>query len=151
MTAQPGRLQPLSSEQCLGYLVLTRVGRLCVIVEGTPLAFPVNYRLARSPLGEPVIVVRTHDRSVLDNAVGRVGFEIDGIEETTATGWSVLAEGTLHHGDEEEFAAWAPMLDPRPWPSGPHDVWLFLRPDRITGRELVGPTVEWAFHIKGYL
>jgi nitroimidazol reductase NimA-like FMN-containing flavoprotein (pyridoxamine 5'-phosphate oxidase superfamily) len=144
---------PLSREQCLGLLLLTHVGRLCVIVDGTPMAFPVNYRLAADISGMPLIIVRTRAGSVLDVPLQRVGFEIDGIDDDRQTGWSVIVQGSLAHADNPLTATdAAPLLDPRPWPTDDtHDVWLMLSVEVITGRELVGTPIEWAFHIEGYL
>ena len=140
----------MTLEESLGLLSTHQVGRLCVIENNYPLAFPVNYRLVPNVDGGTAIVVRTRPGSVLDQDEVRVGFEVDGIDESTETGWSVVVRGTLHRAETITTPAWLRSWDPRPW-IGPRDSWLYVTPIEITGRRLVASVIEWAVSIRGYL
>ena len=143
-------LVDISPEECLGLLSAHHVGRLCVIDDAYPIALPVNYRVAPDGSGGAAIVVRTRAGSLLDRDAVRVGFEIDGIDHLTETGWSVLVRGLLHHAESAEAVPSMQNWDPRSW-AGPLDTWLVLTPDSITGRRLESSVSEWAFAIEGYL
>ncbi len=140
----------MTLEECLGLLSTQHVGRLCVIENGFPLAFPVNYRLVPNVDGGAAIVVRTRPGSVLDQDEVRVGFELDGIDGSTETGWSVVVRGTLHRAEATTTPAWLRSWDPRPW-IGQRDSWLYVTPLEITGRRLVASVIEWAVSFRGYL
>ncbi len=140
----------MTLEECLGLLSTHEVGRLCVVENGFPLAFPVNYRLVPNIDGGAAIVVRTRPGGVLDQDEVRVGFELDGIDGSTETGWSVVVRGTLHRAEATTTPAWLRSWDPRPW-IGPRDSWLYVTPLEITGRRLVASVIEWAVSFRGYL
>ena len=139
----------LARSECLGLLSQHDVGRLCVLDDGFPAAFPVNYRLVPDGSGGAFIVIRTRPGGVLDTPETRVGFEVDGIDPSAETGWSVLVRGTLHavtaHSPE-----WLRAWDPRPWASE-RERWLYIEPVAISGRRLSSSTITWAFAIGGYL
>jgi nitroimidazol reductase NimA-like FMN-containing flavoprotein (pyridoxamine 5'-phosphate oxidase superfamily) len=86
-----GHLEGMSVEECLGHLEREPLGRLCVLVDGIPKAFPVNYRLGVGPDRELTIMIATHRGSVMEVADGVVSFEIDGIDKHDTSGWSVMA------------------------------------------------------------
>ena len=140
----------IAIEECLGLLSAHEVGRLCVVNDGYPVALPVNYRVVPDGEGGAAFVVRTRPGSVLDQSETKAGFEIDGIDSSTHTGWSVIVRGTLHHADASITPPWLRSWDPRPW-VGDRDSWLYLTPREVTGRRLVGAVVEWAFAVHGYL
>ena len=137
-------------EECLGLLSTHHVGRLCVTENGFPVAFPVNYRIVPNVDGGAAIVIRTRAGSVLDQDTVPVGFEIDGVDEQSETGWSVVLRGTLHRADASTTPPWLHSWDPRPW-VGPRDSWLYITPVEITGRRLVASVIEWAVSFRGYL
>ena len=184
----------LTREECVYALGTHDLGRLCRVVDGFPLAFPVNYRMVVEPaadpptasavhnhdihnhdiqnhdiqnhdiqnhdiqnhenhrLGQPqlVIVFRARHGGVLDHPGEPVGFEIDGIDPVSQTGWSVLARGTLHEGHSQQAPTWLHSWDPHPW-TEERDTWLYLAVDVLSGRQLVKGATEWAFEIRGYL
>lgn len=140
----------IATEECLGLLSAHEVGRLCVVDGGFPLAFPVNYRVVPGGDGGAALVVRTRHGSVLDQSETRAGFEIDGIDPSTSSGWSVVVRGILHHADASLTPPWLRSWDPRPW-VGDRDSWLYLTPVEVTGRRLASAVVEWAFAVHGYL
>jgi uncharacterized protein len=85
-------LEVLSSEECFELLGTTAVGRLGLLVGGTPEILPLNYVVEG-----PAIAFRTSADSVLNQAALQVvAFEVDRIDEATHTGWSVLVQGVAH-------------------------------------------------------
>lgn len=139
----------LALSECLGLLAQQDIGRLCIVDDGFPAAFPVNYRLVPDGSGGAVIVLRTRPGGVLDAPETKVGFEVDGIDRATETGWSVLVRGTLH-AVTEQSPEWLRAWDPRPW-AADRTSWLYVEPVTISGRRLSGSTITWAFAIGGYL
>ena len=140
----------LDIDDCLALLATHEVGRLCVLDQGCPVAYPVNYRLVPSTTGNAAIAIRTRAHGILDRPSFASGFEIDGFDPLTATGWSVVLRGTLSHADAPGVPTWVRAWDPRPWLTH-RDLWLYFLPTTITGRRLVAGTVEWAFSIHGYV
>ena len=142
-------LDQLSIETCLDLLRMHLVGRISVIVDGFPVVLPVNYRLVEDR-GGPWILIRTRPGNVIDQGGVNAAFEIDSIDPSHSTGWSVLARGQLSHLDDATIERIKDELDPQPWLGG-RDAWLVVKPVHITGRRLRAIDVERAFHIRGYL
>ncbi len=143
-------MEALDPQECLGLLATHDIGRLCVLDRGVPAAYPVNYRLVPGRAGEVVIVVRTRADSVLDQPGHAVGFQLDGIDASAGSAWSVLARGTMHHADDPGVPEWLTSWDPHPW-LGDRDAWLAVVVSSLSGRRLTASVVEWAFSIRGYL
>lgn len=127
-------LAVLEREECVRLLGNAQVGRLAVVDAGQPLVFPVNYAMAsESP------VFRSALGTKVRCGVGRpVCFEVDGIDDTTHTGWSVLVIGWL-----EEVTRYNPRLyetvtalGVAPWAEGERPHLLRVVPRRITGRTI---------------
>ena len=122
----------LSERDCWARLETHKLGRLAIIVHGQPRIFPVNYSCA-----ERTIVVRTAPGAKLTYGPGRHAcFEIDGYEETSGAGWSVMAVGLLEDvtHSEDPRARRLRELPVRPQAPGERLHWLALRPDEVTGR-----------------
>jgi hypothetical protein len=79
-----------------------------------------------------------------------VSFEVDGVDPTRRSGWSVLATGTLHRIDTDA-ADFDTRFDPEPWIADGRDRWLVIHPTRITGRRLRQGNDDWAFTTAAYL
>ena len=124
------------------------MGRLCVLEDGYPVAFPVNYRMVVGPAGEPRIVMRTASDSALHRPGESVALEIDGSDPISDTGWSVICRGLLH--DAGPTDDWLIGQDPHPWVEH-RDQWQYLVPHRITGRRVAQPEITWALSVRGYL
>ncbi|HVN10754.1 MAG TPA: pyridoxamine 5'-phosphate oxidase family protein [Kineosporiaceae bacterium] len=132
----------LTLDECLDRLRSTPVGRIAFTEQGGPVILPVNHGVDGTD-----IVFRTTYGSKLQIAEdsGHVAFEADGIDVPTHRGWSVLVKGIASPVYEREaveryealgISAWA-GLDPT------SAVWIRLRAEEITGRELGGyPTVQ---------
>jgi uncharacterized protein len=140
----------LTRIECVRLLATNSVGRLCVVEAGCPIALPVNYRLVFADEDDPVIVIRVRSGGVLDQPDTAVGFEIDGTDRITETGWSVLARGTLRDGFVDAAPPWLHYWNPRPW-VGSRDQWLYLPVERVTGRQLIVPSAETSVRVSGYL
>ena len=125
----------LTLEECLDRLNSTPVGRIAFVDSGSPVILPVNHGVDGTD-----IVFRTTFGSKLQVAedAGHVAFEVDGVDARTHRGWSVLVKGVARPvydaGDVERYEAlgvssWA-GVDPA------ETVWIRLRPEEISGREL---------------
>jgi Pyridoxamine 5'-phosphate oxidase len=136
--------------ECLQLLGTHAVGRLCVVEDGYPVAFPVNYRLVFERGENPVVVIRARPASVLDVSGTKVGFQLDGIDSVDETGWSVLARGELRDGLMDDAPDWLKNWNPHSW-AGPRDQWLYLPIDKVSGRRLLVTVTEWAVRVTGYL
>jgi uncharacterized protein len=129
----------LTTAECRRLLAARRLGRLAFVNrDQQPLIVPVNYSLDGKD-----ILIRTGPGPKLQAAVRGdvVAFEVDDIDESTGTGWSVVVTGRTR-----TTAPSAPGLDrrrhttePQPWAPGPRSALIRLSPDRITGRWLAGP------------
>jgi nitroimidazol reductase NimA-like FMN-containing flavoprotein (pyridoxamine 5'-phosphate oxidase superfamily) len=126
--------QELSVDECLQLLGAHNFGRIAVIVDGHPIVFPVNYALDGD-----TVVFRTDPGTKLSGAaLGRVAFEIDGVDQPTRTGWSVIVQGvgndvssTLDARSERLRA-----LEVEPWVPGEHAHWIGILAQSVTGRRL---------------
>jgi nitroimidazol reductase NimA-like FMN-containing flavoprotein (pyridoxamine 5'-phosphate oxidase superfamily) len=128
-------LEELPLEECVMLLAGSALGRLGVVVDGTPEIFPVNHTV------DPVtgcIVFPTNHRTKFQAALHwpTVAFEVDGLEPDGRSGWSVMvighAEEVTDLGEQVRAAAHRFVL----WGTGPHTVWLRIVPERITGRRI---------------
>ena len=94
------QLVTLDPEACRTLLATHHFGRLGVTIGHQPMVFPVNYALD----GES-IVFRIDEGSKLRGAVGRrVAFEIDGIDQFSHTGWSVIVVGDALVAPDDDHA-----------------------------------------------
>ena len=126
----------LSREDCLGLLSAHTVGRLAVVMSSrTPVIRPVNY--AFDPASQSV-VFRTGRGSkfhALVNAA-KAAFEIDGIDETTQTGWSVI-EGVTAEVTAPSDIDRLERLGLQLWAPGAKPHWVHIRAWTVSGRRIV--------------
>lgn len=125
-------LEHLSEHDCWTLLATHKLGRLALNVSGSPRIFPVNYAV-----GDGAIVFRTQPGAKLAHGPGSaVCFEIDGYEETSARGWSVMAVGTLQDITvaDDPRSVRLRELHVRPQAPGERHHWLALTPAEVTGR-----------------
>lgn len=128
--------EDLSVGECLDLLRTHRFGRLAVVVDGQPLIFPVNYGVDGD-----VVAFRTAAGTKLSaTSLGRVAFEIDGVDETSRTGWSVVVQGvgnditsTVDTRSEQLRA-----LEVEPWVPGERVQWVGIMAQQLSGRRLRG-------------
>jgi hypothetical protein len=127
-----GDLLRLSPAVCLELLATRSTGRLAYIARaGVPDIVPVNYLVQ-----DGLIIIRTAPGPKLQAAERRehVAFEVDDIDETTRTGWSVVVAGLAERLSGQEAARYR---QPEPWATGPRRHTLIIRPQRLDGRQLL--------------
>ncbi len=134
-------LKELSWDECFGLLGRESVGRFVYSDDVGPAAVPVNYAVAGQS-----IVFRSQDGSKVRGLRGRrVAFEVDHVDDSSRSGWSVLVRGT---GEEVEMERVPELLRrihdgvPLPWKEGIHKIWVVITPEMVTGRRLADMTVE---------
>ena len=131
-----GRLESLGRDRCLSLLRAGTVGRLVTVDRyGSPDVFVVNYAME----GDNV-VFRTDAGTKLRLADGHdVAFEVDGVDASSRTGWSVVVRGraeerTTFDGPTRLTAA--RDLGVEPWAEGERRHWVAVHPRHITGRRI---------------
>ena len=123
----------LAPATCLELLSTQRIGRLGLSVGALPVVHPVNFVLD----GERVLV-RTGVGSKLSAALrgAVVCFEVDDIDPTGTTGWSVLVTGRAHELQDEDVERAAALLgDGSAW-AGDH--YVAVQVELISGRRRDG-------------
>ncbi|MBB1246152.1 DUF1918 domain-containing protein [Streptomyces durbertensis] len=131
---QHPRLRDLAPEECRALLAGHGVGRVAVTSpDGGPAVVPVNYDLV-----DDTIVFRTTPGSAPAEAVGRdVAFEVDHIDEAQSQGWSVLAVGPATVvTDPDSVRELSRRAHTPPWAGGGRELWVSIRPTRLTGRRI---------------
>jgi hypothetical protein len=129
----------LNEAECLRLISPGGVGRLAYMGRYGPTVLPVNY-----VVHEGTIVFRTaHDsptdedlRTGIADAEYKVAFEIDELNPAAREGWSVLVQGSVHHVESEDERASVQEAGVKPWAGGVRELFLRIRPTRITGRRI---------------
>jgi uncharacterized protein len=127
-------LETLGRAECLELLATAQVGRVALVVDGHPEIFPVNYALD----GDSVLF-RTAEGSVLTHAgLTQVAFEVDHVDTSNRSGWSVLVQGQADDigGAIDATSERLRRLALITWAPGRRDRWFVIRPRAITGRRL---------------
>jgi nitroimidazol reductase NimA-like FMN-containing flavoprotein (pyridoxamine 5'-phosphate oxidase superfamily) len=127
----------LSRDESLRLLASHRFGRLAVGTgTGAPLVRPVNYRFDESSQS---VVFRTAPGSKFHALVhsAQAVFEIDGVDERSQTGWSVVV-----HGMTDEVSNWSDIrrldaLGLDCWAPGRKPRWFRIRAWTVSGRRIV--------------
>ena len=132
--SQPGVRHPETQEipahEALALLRSVPVGRLAVVVDGSPDIFPVNHVVDHG-----TIVFRTAAGTKLSAAHGRpVAFEVDGYDASKGQAWSVVVHGVGRVVYEAEEAIEVLKLPIFPWQSGAKPQIVRVTPSLITGR-----------------
>ncbi len=125
-----GQLVRLSADTCLELLGSHVMGRLAYIARaGVPDIVPVNYALVAGRL-----LIRSAPGPKLQAAQRRerVAFEIDGVDDETHTGWSVVVSGIAG-----VLAPAEALASPVPWASGPRRHTLAIEIVHVDGRQLL--------------
>jgi nucleotide-binding universal stress UspA family protein len=136
-TGAPGspELLEIPEDECLALLAGRRVGRLVVVRDGMPQAYPVNY-----VLDGRTVALRTDPGLLLDWAtLGQVAFEVDQIDEDSHEGWSVVVHG-VGRDVTDGVDAWSERVRSRPlepWAGGDRRHWVAIAGAQFTGRRLV--------------
>lgn len=130
-------IRKLSREECMWLLAIHRFGRVAVrLGDGPPAIRPVNYLFDRA---SQAVVLRSDPGSKLFALLRapRATFEIDGIDDGSRTGWSVIIQGVteeitnaaeLRRLARSGFESWAPGAKQR---------WMRIRAETVSGRRIV--------------
>ena len=143
-------MQVIAADECYRLLATQELGRLGVIAEHYPLIVPVNYGLDGT-----TVVIRTHPGTTLSAAShANVTFEVDDIDRSTRSGWSVLVRGLAEEVGAEhraDLVARTHATGLEPWAPGEHGNWLRLIPQHISGRRIVPGQLPPPVDPRGYL
>ncbi|MDA8045961.1 MAG: pyridoxamine 5'-phosphate oxidase family protein [Actinomycetota bacterium] len=120
----------LSEEDCWTLLGQTGVGRVAVSLNAKTDILPVNYRIV-----DGAVVFATNLGRKLLALIGQDAvFEVDGFDERTRTGWSVLVRGRAELiGPEEPATTFADLA----W-AGQKAYGVRLATTSLSGRRLGG-------------
>jgi hypothetical protein len=126
-----GQLVDLSARESLELLETSKVGRVAWCGAAGPTVIPVNY-----VLHDGAVWIRSTPYSMLarETAGARMAFEVDGVDESTRSGWSVLVRG---RGERRPPADLPPDLpDVQAWPEGSRPFVLSIDVHEVTGKRL---------------
>ena len=129
---ESAQLFQLDRSTCMALLTTQRVGRL-VVATDEPRVVPVNYAVVD---GSIVFRSDQDDERVRQIIHRAVVFEIDGVDERTRSGWSVVVHGPATVMTEEQVERAGDRLEC--WAPGPKDVWFMISIGDVTGRLLRG-------------
>ncbi|MGI5413681.1 pyridoxamine 5'-phosphate oxidase family protein [Streptomyces chartreusis] len=127
-------LRDLTPEECRALLSTHGVGRIAVTTpDGRPAIIPVNYEIV-----DDDIVFRTAPGSAVAAAVGTdAAFEVDHMDDASSQGWSVLAVGPASAvTDTPAVRRLVQHAHTAPWAGGKREMWVAIRPVRLTGRRI---------------
>jgi uncharacterized protein len=127
----------LSRAECLRLLAASQFGRLAVaLTDGAPVIRPLNYIFDERSQS---VVFRTARGSKLHAVlqVAEAAFEIDGIDEGSRTGWSVIVHGRAEEVTNQADVRRLDALGLTPWAPGHRPHWVRIRARTVTGRRLV--------------
>ncbi|MGW5661303.1 pyridoxamine 5'-phosphate oxidase family protein [Streptomyces sp. NPDC003758] len=126
-------LRDLSSDECRALLSTHGVGRVAVTTLDGPAVVPVNYEVI-----DGAIAYRTAPDSVPAAAAGKeVAFEVDHVDEAMSQGWSVLVVGPARAVTEPDAVRrLAEHAHTESWAGGRREMWVSIRPERLTGRRI---------------
>ena len=124
----------LTQEECIAHLEQGRLGRLAVVLGKDPMVFPVLFRYAngavhfRTATGDKMDAIWLH---------GPVAFEVDGWDEKTRLGWSVVVVGRAEAVYDEQEAKLLDSLPLEDWlPPRMPTTWVRIRLSEISGRRI---------------
>ncbi len=127
-----GLFAEIDRDDCHQLLLSHEVGRVAwASPTRGPVVLPVNYVLR----GDTVIFRISPDSLLQELSQGLpVAFEIDDIDVTTRTGWSVLVSGRTRTPTSAELDALQASGLPAPWAGGTRTVVIALDIVDLTGR-----------------
>jgi nitroimidazol reductase NimA-like FMN-containing flavoprotein (pyridoxamine 5'-phosphate oxidase superfamily) len=126
-------LEVLGLDECLTLLASRPYGRVAYIDAGAPAIVPVNHLIDGS-----TVVLRSMDGGKLGAALFEraVAFEVDDLDVTTHSGWSIVVRGRAEIIDAEEARAYDSWLDSWAVKDGTSTTWVRILADEVSGRRL---------------
>lgn len=134
------RWHELTKDECFQLLADQHLGRLVLVDDRGPIALPVNF-----VFDQHTVLFRTDEGTKLDVASrgARVAFEIDGVDEATRTGWSVLVRGEATEVTDPDELARVRRLPLHPWAPGAKRRYIRILPTALTGRRIALADAPW--------
>jgi nitroimidazol reductase NimA-like FMN-containing flavoprotein (pyridoxamine 5'-phosphate oxidase superfamily) len=127
----------LTREECLRLLAAHTFGRLAVTAgEGPPVIRPVNY-LFDQPTQSVVFRTALGSKFHFLLRSADAAFEIDGIDEGSRTGWSVIIHGVTDEVTNANDVRRLDGLGLEPWAPGRKPHWVHIRAWTVSGRRIV--------------
>ena len=126
-----GNFTELSEAECKQLLAEHSAGRVGFMAADGPQILPVTYQFRHGS-----VIFRTSPVGVLSGLVRRtsVAFEIDNIDEQNKSGWSVLVLGFAEAMAHNYLLTSAWETGPEPWADGVRNLFIEIRPRKISGR-----------------
>jgi nitroimidazol reductase NimA-like FMN-containing flavoprotein (pyridoxamine 5'-phosphate oxidase superfamily) len=129
-------LRVMGADECLERLASVPLGRVGFSMDGEVVVLPVHHVVKGMDVyfltsgGSKIEAAADHDP---------MGFEVDGYDEADGTGWSVSVSGTASVVvDDALCAELASLRGDRRFVGDPATaVWVVIRSDQISGRELL--------------
>lgn len=125
--------EELDREESLRLLASAPVGRLVFTVGGLPAVQPVNFVLEGDRL---LFRTREGSKLVAVRAGTVVAFEVDQIDSSTGSGWSVTVVGEARILDEPEAVPYRGSRRIMSWARGVRDDVVSISTPFVTGRRL---------------
>jgi hypothetical protein len=127
-----GRLTDLTVAECWQLLADSDVGRVAWCDAGGPVILPVNY-----VIHDHAVWIRTSPYSLLARECdgSRAAFQLDGIDEFTESGWSVLVRGKAAVHSAHDLPPGLPELTS--WAAGLRAAYVEVQGEEVTGRRLL--------------
>ncbi len=133
------RLVELEREDCLRLLAATTLGRLAVSPpewRPPPVIRPINYVF--DPSSQSIVFRSAHGSKFTALVLsGQAAFEIDGIDHSDETGWSVIVQGVVEEITNVAELRRLEQLGLRPWAPGDKPHWLRIRTNVVSGRRIL--------------
>jgi len=131
-------LEVIGLEECLKLLASRPYGRLAYLDAGAPSIVPVNHLVDGAS-----VVLRSLDGGKLGAAIFErpVAFELDDLDFTTRTGWSVVVRGRAEVVEDADAEGYEKWLDSWAVQDGARTTWVRIIADEVSGRRL-GPDAE---------
>lgn len=134
----PSRFVELSENECIKLLAEQTVGRVGFMTPDGPQILPVSYQYRFGS-----VIFRTSAAGALAGLVQRisVAFEVDKVDERGRSGWSVLVLGFAEAMVHNYLLASTWETSPVPWADGTRNLFIEIKPRKISGRFVHPPTV----------
>ena len=132
-------VEVLAEDECRRLLGSRTLGRLALVVDGTPQIFPVNYAFA-----EGVVIIRSAPGLKLQHSpMTEVAFETDMEDAKAGIAWSVMVQGTAFDITDTLDTRYERLRHMRVEPEAPgkHDHWMGVYVHRISGRRFALSTL----------
>ena len=126
-------LEIIDSSECLRLLCTQTLGRIALSTGALPVVFPVNFAVI-----DEHIVIRTAHGTRLARAArdAVVAFEVDQIDVSTGTGWSVMVQGFAREVEDRPDLALARSAPLARWLDPTESMHVEISIDVISGRRV---------------